>query len=113
MGIFYDGCQCGIGHGKPSVTTALETMGEQSEGIGISFEMSDVVPERLADQSFQYHTLPLSEEGLDCFLPTMSKRRITQIMCQTGSADNRSNLRKECICKFRMLTECAVCHIVP
>lgn len=43
--IFHDGCKHGIGHDKATLTAPLETMRQDSEGICVTFEMRDVIPE--------------------------------------------------------------------
>ena len=43
--IFHDGCKHGIGHDETTLTAPLETVGQDSEGICVTFEMRDVIPE--------------------------------------------------------------------
>ena len=43
-GVLYNGGKGGIGHDKASFPSSQELVGEQAEGIGVSFEMSQIVP---------------------------------------------------------------------
>ena len=43
--VFHDGGKHGVGHHEATRTATLEAMGEDAEGIGITLEVGDVVPE--------------------------------------------------------------------
>ncbi len=42
--VFYDGSKHGIGHYEASLTAPLEPVGQDSEGIGVAFEMRNIIP---------------------------------------------------------------------
>ena len=46
VGIFHDTCRGGVGHHKTARASALKLVRQQSEGVGITLEVGDVVPER-------------------------------------------------------------------
>ena len=49
--IFNNTCQHGISHDKSAHSPTLELMSQQTEGIGITFKMGDIVPELMTDLS--------------------------------------------------------------
>ena len=67
-------------------------MREQTEGIGIAFKVSNIVPELMADLPLQVAARSFGEVGLNGFLTTMAEGRITHIVCQTSRGHNLSDL---------------------
>jgi hypothetical protein len=93
----------GISHDKTTRTTTLELMGEQTEGIGVAFEVSEVTPELRTYLALKVTSCPFGKVRLNGLLATMAKRWIAQIMSQTGSGYNLSDLLEKGIFQFRVL----------
>ena len=83
-GVLHDGSQCGIGKYEPSLATALETVGEQAESIGIALEVGDVAPEHLAHLTLEFTPRSLGEEGLDGTLARMAKWWVAHVVGQAS-----------------------------
>ena len=101
--VFDDARKSGIGHDKTALPSAVEAMCQEAEGIGIPFEMRDVVPEAVAYPPFQSLSLAFSKECLDGLFAAVAERGITQIVSQTCRLDDGSNLLKERSPKFGVL----------
>ena len=43
--IFYDRSQHGVGHDEAAFASSLELVGQYAEGIGVAFEVSNILPE--------------------------------------------------------------------
>ena len=99
--VFHDAGQSGVCHDETSFATALKAMGQQAEGIGVSFEVGNVVPEFLRYMFFQVGSLAFGEIGLNGFLARMSKRRIAHVVSQAGCADDSAYLWKQRVNEFR------------
>lgn len=78
-------------------------MGQQSEGIRISLEVDQVVPEDGTHLTLEVATWAFEEKSLDGLLATMSEGRIAQVVSQTGRGDNLSDLLKEGALQFGVL----------
>ena len=59
-------------------------MCEQTEGIGVTFEVRYVVPESAAYHVMENPALTLSEECLDSLFARMSKRRVAHVVGKAG-----------------------------
>ena len=90
--VFYDARQHRISHDKSAHSSTLELMGEQTEGIGITLKVGDVVPELMTDLTLQVTAWPFREVGLDGLFATMTKGGITHVVCQTGRGHDLSDL---------------------
>ena len=67
-------------------------MGEQAESVGIALKMGNIVPESRRNLRFQRAAHTFRKESLYGFLATMSEGWVSQVMSQTGSADDLSDL---------------------
>ena len=68
-------------------------MGEQSERIGITFKMGNVVPELRTNLFLEELSLALGEECLHGFLARMTERRVAKVVSKAGGGYNhRYNL---------------------
>ena len=111
--IFHDAGNGGVGHDKPARTAALELVGKQSESIGVTLEMGDVIPKGPANHRLQCLARSFSEEGLYGFLATVAERRITQVVGQAGRRYNLPNLLKQRAAQFRSsLADQSLRHVV-
>ena len=110
--ILHDTGNGGVGHHETAGAAPLELVGKQSEGVGITFKVGDVVPECRTDKCLQLTAVPFGKEGLDGFLAAMSERRIAQVVCQTGGGDNLSYLFKQRVFQFRALLDDALSDII-
>ena len=45
VGVFHDAGQGGVGHDEAALAATLKLVGQQAEGIGVTLEVGDVVPE--------------------------------------------------------------------
>ena len=84
-------------------------MGEQSEGIGVTFEMSDVIPENLRQLLLQRLAWSFGEECLDGFLSTMSERRVTQVVREACRGDYLSYLFEQGATQLRTFAVNKLC----
>ena len=87
-------------------------MGKQSESVGISLEVRDVIPEDLTDLRLKFRTLSFRKECLDGLLTTMTEGWITQVVCQTGCADNGTDLWEQRAGQFRLTFQDTMRHII-
>ncbi len=111
-GILYDGGKHGVGHHETAGASALETMGKYAESIGVTLEMGKVLPESGRHLRLQCLAGSLREEGLYGFLAGMAKRRVAQVVCQTGSTHDGPYLLKERIFQFGTLLHNTFRHVV-
>ena len=102
MGVFHDGGQRGIGQYETAFAPTLETMGEQSEGVGVALEMRDVAPKRGTQPLTQLKPRAFGEKGLDGPLAGMSERWVAHVVGETGCGDNGANLLKQRPLQLRM-----------
>ena len=61
--IFHYRGQCGVGHREAARTAPLEAMGQQTESIGVTFEMRQIGPLAGRQLRLQFSTGPFAEEG--------------------------------------------------
>ena len=88
-------------------------MGQQAEGVGITFKVGDVIPESGRYLLLQFLAGTFSKERLDGLFARMSKGRIAQVVGQTSGGYNLSNLFKQRATQFRTaLVDDALRHIV-
>jgi hypothetical protein len=95
-------------------------MGKQTEGIGISLKVNQVLPLAmvqtvtgiLTDITLQETTLALAEVRSNGLLATVSERGITQVMCQTSSADDATQLRQMCLSQFGMALQEQTAYVI-
>lgn len=78
-------------------------MRQDSEAVGITLEMGDVVPELGRNFIFQSLSGTLAEESLDSFFAGMTEGRIAQIVRQAGCTHDGSYFLEERILQFRAL----------
>ena len=81
----------------------MEAVGEEAEGVGVTLEMHEVVPQLLADSATQLLALALAEERLDGFLAGMAERRIAHVVRQASRAHDGAYLLEQRALQFRML----------
>ena len=79
-GIFDDAGNGRVGHHQTTWAATLELMGQQTEGIGITLEVGDVVPKRFRYLFAQRASGTFGEKRLDGLLTTMSERWVTQVV---------------------------------
>ena len=103
--IFHDGSKHRIGHHETTLAATFKLMRQDSEAVGITLEMGDVVPELGRNFIFQSLSGTLAEESLDGFFSRMTKRRIAQIMCQAGCTHDGSDFLEERILQLRALLD--------
>ena len=82
-GVFHDTCQHGIRENETSLAASVELMGEQSERIGVPFEVRNVLPERLAEPLLEASPFAFGEECLNGFLATVAERRVPHVVGET------------------------------
>ena len=96
--IFYYACQRTVSHDKTTGAATQEVMCKKTERIGISLKIDQVAP-LLWCQSVsgfranvitQIQSFSFAEICTNCPFSTMSERRVSQIMSQTGRTDNTS-----------------------
>ena len=87
-GIFGDGSEGAISHDKSSSAAAVELVGEEAEGVGITIEMGDVVPHFDGELFAKIKSLALCKEGTDGGFSFVAEGGIAQIVCQTGGTDD-------------------------
>ena len=95
-GIFGNGREGAIRHHESSGTTAMELVGEQAEGIGIAIEMSDVVPHLERKLLAKMESFAFGKKGTNGGFSFVTKGRISQIVCQTGSTDDGADAFEGC-----------------
>ena len=103
MRILDDGGKRGVSHHKTALTSAVEAVGEEAEGVGVTLEMHEVVPQLLADSATQLLALALAEERLDGFLAGVTERRIAHIVRQASRAHDGAYLLEQRALQFGML----------
>ena len=103
--IFHDGCKHGIGHHETTLAATFKLMRQDSEAVGITLEMGDVVPELGRNFIFQSLSGTLAEESLDGFLARMTEGRIAQIVRQAGCTHDGSDFLEERILQLRTLLD--------
>ena len=87
-------------------------MGQQTEGIGIALEVSDVAPELGTHLALQLTAVPLDEKGLDSLFAAVAKGWIAQVVGQTGGGDDLSDLLKERVLQFGVLPDQLLGHVI-
>ena len=87
-------------------------MREESEGIGITLEMRDILPEVAVEHWLEFLSLAFGKEGLKGFLARMAKRRITHVVSQTGGGDDSTKLLDEGAGEFGVATDDILGNIV-
>ena len=65
IGVFHDGGQRGVGQNETAGSASAELVGQQPEGIGVSFEMNQVFPFFFRNQRAQALSFPFGEIGAD------------------------------------------------
>ena len=80
-------------------------MRQDSEAVGITLEMGDVVPELGRNFIFQSLSGTLAEESLDGFFSRMTEGRIAQIVRQAGCTHDGSDFLEERILQIRALLD--------
>ena len=110
--IFHYRGERGVCHYESTVATPFESVGKQTEGIGITLEVGYVVPCTLADLVFEESPFALCEERLYRLLTGMSERRVSHIVGETCRAHYRADLRKQRLVQFRLLSYYRRSHVV-
>ena len=112
-GILHNAGNGGVAHHETARATTFELVGQQTEGIGITLEMSNVIPEGWRHLLTKCTTRSLGQEGLDGLLTRMPKGWITQVVGQTGGGHYLTYLLKQRTTQFGMaLLDEALSHIV-
>ena len=86
--ILHNGGQGRVGHGETARTTTVELMNESAQGVGVSLKVDEITPLLNSKFILEFQAFTLTEVGSDGLFARVSKRRITQIVRQTGSRDN-------------------------
>ena len=110
--IFHDAGQGGVGHHEAAYSPTVEPVRKQSEGVGVTFEVGDVVPESFSYALLQVGSGTLGEEGLDGFLAAVPEWRVAHVVCQTSSTDDGSYLFKHRSTQFGMLFAQLCRHVI-
>ena len=101
-GIFDDACQRAVRHDEAAFATSPEMMREQTERVGVAFEVCDVFPllwrDAVAslgtDVVLEEQPVTLAEVGTDGVLTTMTKRGITEVVGKASGRDDASQFGK-------------------
>ena len=118
--VFDDACQCAVRHDKATFAAPLEMMREQAKGIGVTFEMNQVVPLLRRDAIARLWTnvilqelpIALAEIGPNGLLTTVSERRVAKVVRQTGGTDDIAKFCKMCAIEFGMFLENDTANII-
>ena len=74
----------GIRHDEAAFAPTVEAMREQTEGIGVTVEVSDVVPGGFGEELAVWLSRALGEEGANGLFARVTEGRIAHIVRQTG-----------------------------
>lgn len=110
--IFHDAGQSRVGHHETTYSPSVETVCEQSEGVGVALEVGDVVPESFSYAFLQVGSCTLGEEGLYGFLAAVPEWRVAHVVCQACRADDGSYLFERCSAQFGMLLAQLRRHVI-
>ena len=91
-GIFYNGHEHAVGHGKASLPAAFELVHQPSETVGIAFEVGQVGPLRGGEQRLQFLPGAFGEICGNGLFAAVSERRIAQVVSQAGGSHNRVDM---------------------
>ena len=95
-------------------------MGQQAEGIGIAFEVHQILPllgcesvlSLLAHVILQESSLSLTEVSTYGTLATMSEGRVAHVVCQTGSTHYGTQFGEMSGCQMGMTLQQESAHVV-
>ena len=87
-------------------------MGEQPEGVGVAFEVRDVIPERLADMLAETEPHVFGEERLNGLLAGVAEWRVAHVVSQPRALHDGANLLKQGAAQLRMDVDEPARHIV-
>ena len=82
--VLHDAGQRAVGHHEPAGAASFELMCQQSEGIGVTLEVRDVIPERCRHPLPQVVALTLGEESLYSLLAGVPEGWVAQVVSQAG-----------------------------
>ena len=94
-GVFDDGRQRGVGHGVTAGAPPVEIVCQKPEGVGIAFEVAEVVPFLVGEKFFEVAAFAFAEEVGDGFLAGMPERRVAEVVRQAASADDGADFFEE------------------
>ena len=95
IGILDNRGQHRICHRKATLATAIETMSQRPERIGITLKVYQVIPLFTCQQVLKYLPPALAEESRYGLFSRMSKRWISQVMSQTAGSNDVSQVIKQ------------------
>lgn len=87
-------------------------VGEESESIGVTLKVGDVVPKGRGDPPTKEVAAVFCKEGLDSFLSGVSKGRVAHIVSQTCCLHDGANFFEERTLQLRMFDDEPSGHIV-
>ena len=113
VGVLDDAGQGAVGHDEASFPSSLEVVCEQSEGIGIAFEVYEVVPLPGADAVAclgagvvaQELSASFAEVGSDGSLSAVSEGWVAEVVGETGGADDAAKFGEVCAVEFGASSE--------
>jgi hypothetical protein len=101
--VFDDGSQRGVSQHESARPSPSELMNQQTESVGIPFEVCQVFPFVSFQHVLQLQALSFGKVCSDGFLAGMAERRVAEIVCQTGCRNNGSYFGDMGVLQFRML----------
>ena len=99
-------------HDKTAYAASPETVGEQTEHVGVALKTYDVVPHPGAHKIFHTLSRTVGKERLDGFLAAMAERRVAHVVGETCRADDGSYLLKQRSGKCRVAPDYLLRHII-
>ena len=91
-GVFHHRSEGGIRHDEAAFSSTVEAMREQTEGIGITVEVGDVVPRGFGEELAVLLSCALGEEGANGLFAESTEGRIAHIVRQTSCTNDGANL---------------------
>ena len=110
--ILHDGSQRRVGHHEAAVAASVEAVREQSEGVGVTLEVREVLPHLRRHTRLQRQSPTLAEERLYSLLAGVTERRIAHVVRQTRRANDGAKLLEERTREFGTNTLQGSRHVV-
>ena len=84
--VFHDGGDGGVGEDEPALPSSVELVRQETEGVGVSLKVDDIVPLTIGQPilAFQLLPFPFGEVGGDGGLPGVPERRVAHVVRQAA-----------------------------
>ena len=110
--ILHDGSQRRVSHHEAAVAASVEAVREQSEGVGVTLEVREVLPHLRRHTRLQRQSPTLAKERLYSLLAGVTERRIAHVVRQTRRAHDGAKLLEERTREFGTNTLQGSRHVV-